>query len=81
MDNRQLLARVLALPITTWNYKAQAPEIRHLGPMAQDFFDAFHLGEGDTTISSVDIDGVNGTLSIVLSAQRRFPAKHPLDVR
>jgi cell shape-determining protein MreC len=29
-----------------------------MGPMAQDFYAAFRLGSGDTTITSVDPDGV-----------------------
>ena len=29
-----------------------------MGPMAQDFYAAFGLGDGDTTITSVDPDGV-----------------------
>ena len=33
-------------------------QVRHMGPMAQDFFMAFGLGEDPTRISSVDIDGV-----------------------
>src|SRR5262249_11428245 len=32
--------------------------IRHMGPMAQDFAAAFGLGENDTTISTVDAQGV-----------------------
>ncbi|MEO5764116.1 MAG: hypothetical protein ABIR52_02315 [Casimicrobiaceae bacterium] len=31
---------------------------RHMGPMAQDFWAAFGLGDGDTTISHVDVQGV-----------------------
>jgi peptidoglycan hydrolase CwlO-like protein len=44
--------------MTTWNYKTQAKTIRHVGPMAQDFTAAFHVGENDTTISTVDEGGV-----------------------
>eukprot|EP00960_Hanusia_phi_P048154 758786-Hanusia_phi.AAC.4 len=33
------------------------PQVRHMGPMAQDFFTAFGLGEDPTRISSVDLDG------------------------
>jgi hypothetical protein len=53
-----MLAKVAALPLSTWNYKAQDAGIRHLGPMAQDFKAAFGLGESDTGITSVDADGV-----------------------
>jgi len=46
------------IPLETWNYKTQVDDIRHIGPMAQDFYAAFGVGENDTTISTVDADGV-----------------------
>ena len=58
VDTRAILRGVLSLPISTWNYKSQAASVRHIGPMAQDFFAAFRLGEGDRTIATVDPDGV-----------------------
>src|SRR5258706_13726496 len=53
----EVLNKVAALPITTWNFKTMN-DGRHMGPMAQDFYAAFGLGGGDTTITSVDPDGV-----------------------
>ncbi|HWS55459.1 MAG TPA: tail fiber domain-containing protein [Pyrinomonadaceae bacterium] len=58
VDARAILRGVLSLPISTWNYKAQGASVRHIGPMAQDFFATFKLGEGDKTISTIDPDGV-----------------------
>jgi len=58
VDSGAVLEAVVALPISTWNYKAQEPSVQHIGPVAQDFYAAFKLGEGDTTISMVDADGV-----------------------
>lgn len=58
VDLQSLLDQVAELPLFTWNYKAQDPAIRHLGPMAQDFKAAFGLGETDTGITSVDAEGV-----------------------
>jgi hypothetical protein len=58
VNSRDVLRRVLNLPISTWNYKTQSAEIRHMGAMAQDFKAAFNLGENDTSISTVDPDGV-----------------------
>src|SRR5260370_270876 len=58
VDRWQLLARVLALPITTWKYKSQAASIRHIGPMAQDFHAAFDVGEDDKHITEIDEGGV-----------------------
>src|SRR6266849_4096937 len=58
VDKLQFLARVLTLPITTWNYKTQVASIRHIGPMAQDFFAAFNVGEDDRHITDIDEGGV-----------------------
>jgi hypothetical protein len=58
VDSRAILERVSELPISTWNYKTQDESIRHIGPMAQDFNAAFNVGENDTTISTVDAQGV-----------------------
>jgi hypothetical protein len=53
-----VLEKVAALKVQTWNYKSQSGGIRHIGPMAQDFYAAFHVGETDTGITTVDADGV-----------------------
>ena len=54
-----VLARVAALPISEWNFKADPAGQRHLGPMAQDFHAAFGLnGADDKHISVVDEGGV-----------------------
>ncbi|MBK7146026.1 MAG: hypothetical protein IPH76_12795 [Xanthomonadales bacterium] len=57
IDADQVLDRVLALPIAEWSYRA-APDVRHLGPVAEDFHTAFGLGEGATHIASLDTGGV-----------------------
>lgn len=57
-NGQEILARLAALPIETWNYKSQDASIRHIGPMAQDFHTAFNVGEDDKTISTVDAQGV-----------------------
>jgi hypothetical protein len=46
------------MPVRTWQYRAQPTSVRHMGPTAQDFRRAFGVGESDTTITSVDADGV-----------------------
>ena len=58
VDGRAVLAQVVSLPLTTWNYKAQDDSIRHIGPMAQDFHAAFGLGVSDKLIDTIDPDGV-----------------------
>ena len=53
-----ILERLATLAIHQWNYKAQNPGVRHIGPTAQDFRAAFGVGEDERRISSVDADGV-----------------------
>ena len=57
VDVGQILSAVLQLPMASWAYRNQ-PSVRHLGPVAQDFYQAFGLGDGDRTINTVDADGV-----------------------
>ena len=59
LDGEDVLSRLRQVPVTTWNYKSQDADIRHAGPMAQDFRAAFGLGESDLMINSIDIDGIN----------------------
>lgn len=58
INGREVLAKVSTMPVMTWNYRAQHKTIRHIGPTAQDFKEAFGLGESDTGITTVDADGV-----------------------
>ncbi|NOZ26546.1 MAG: hypothetical protein GXP39_00650 [Chloroflexi bacterium] len=58
VDREDVLEKVAWLPISTWNYKSQDDSIRHMGPMAQDFYAAFGLGEDDAYIGTIDADGV-----------------------
>jgi hypothetical protein len=58
INPRQVLEKVAALPLATWNYKSQDASIRHMGPTAQDFRAAFGLGESETGIATIDADGV-----------------------
>jgi len=58
VDTQAVLDKILALPINEWNYKHDGPQVRHVGPMAEDFYQAFGLGATDKGISSVDTGGV-----------------------
>ncbi|MFN0205606.1 MAG: DNRLRE domain-containing protein [Planctomycetota bacterium] len=55
---RDVLEKLVSIPVSTWNYKAQDSSIRHMGPMAQDFYSAFKLGSDNISISTIDADGV-----------------------
>jgi hypothetical protein len=57
LDDAQVLDRVGHLPIATWSYVTEHG-VRHVGPMAQDFYAAFGVGADDRHITSIDEDGV-----------------------
>lgn len=58
INGTQIVEALASLPISTWNYRSQSGSVRHLGPVAQDFYAAFGLGEDERHISAVDADGV-----------------------
>jgi hypothetical protein len=58
IDSQDVLARVVAMPVTQWSYKSEGAGVTHMGPMSQDFFAAFKLGTDDKTIGTVDESGV-----------------------
>ncbi len=69
VNGEELLLRLGKVPMTTWKYRADATNIRHLGPMAQDFSAAFGLGDSNKTISTVDASGVALAASQALEAR------------
>jgi hypothetical protein len=73
LDGEDLLRRVRGVPVTTWNYIVQGREVRHVGPMAQDWHRAFGLSADSLTINSGDFDGVN--LAAVQALERRTSAQ------
>ena len=58
LDPKVTLSRVASLPISTWSYKADGPGVRHAGPMSEDFYQAFQLGQDDKHISFTDSAGI-----------------------
>lgn len=60
IDFIELLNKIRYLDVSTWNYIDGSDEIRYMGPMSQDFHDAFKLGGNDNkSINTINIDGVN----------------------
>jgi Chaperone of endosialidase/Stigma-specific protein, Stig1 len=58
VDGREVLETLARVPMSTWSYEADDPSVRHLGPMAQDFHDAFGLGASDRSYDPIDAHGV-----------------------
>ncbi len=76
-DPDQILKALAEIPISTWNYVGQDSSIKHIGPMAQDFYDSFSVGEDDKHISTVDADGISlaaiqGLYSIVQDQEAKI---------
>jgi len=80
VDGESFLRKIATMPLTTWNYKTQAPEtFRHYGPMAQDFFEAFGKDSYgtigcDTLINQQDFLGVN--LIAIQALEKRTGTQH-----
>jgi len=58
VNGEELLRKLAQIPVREWNYKAQDPSVRHMGPTAQDFRAAFALGDFPLRINTIDADGV-----------------------
>jgi hypothetical protein len=72
VDPREVLTKVLAMPVTSWSYKS-SPDVRHIGPMAEDFYSAFAVGANDKGISVTDSAGV--TLAAIQGLHQEISAK------
>jgi hypothetical protein len=57
LDPKDVLSRVNALPVSLWSYKTES-DVRHIGPMAEDFRQSFGLGADDKHIAPGDQAGV-----------------------
>ena len=57
LDASTILSKLSDLDIQQWTYKAR-PDEKHVGPVAEDFYEAFGLGQGDENISTIDADGI-----------------------
>jgi endosialidase-like protein/trimeric autotransporter adhesin len=69
VDGEEVLSRLRGVPVTTWNMIGGDRRVRHLGPVAEDFWRAFGLGLGETAIGLGDIDGVNFAAAKALEAR------------
>jgi hypothetical protein len=58
VNTADILNSVVELPIKQWSYKSQDEGIEHVGPMAQDFWSRFKLGDDSLSISSIDPAGI-----------------------
>jgi trimeric autotransporter adhesin len=70
VEGEDILARIRTLPVSTWRYRDEADRSTlHIGPMAQDWHQAFGFAHDNTTINMSDFDGVN--LAAIQALERR----------
>jgi hypothetical protein len=58
IDATEILDRIAGLPLSSWRFKTESQDVRHIGPMAQDFKAVFGVGTDERRIATVDSDGV-----------------------
>jgi hypothetical protein len=80
VDGKQVLSKIVNFNLTSWNYIGQdKTKLRHYGPMAEDFYEAFGWdGVGkigvDDSINQADFDGIN-LIAIQALAQENIELK------
>ena len=74
VDSGAVLQRVAELPIQSWNFRHDNPNVRHVGPTAQDFRAAFGLGTDDQHIAPLDVNGVS--LAAIQELYRQVQAQN-----
>src|SRR5690606_1741641 len=62
--------RLDAMPITTWSFIGDPDHQRRMGPVAEDFYEAFGLGNVSTAIVVQDMAGVS--LAAIKGLSRRW---------
>jgi len=59
VDGKAVLEKLAAIPVQEWNYKWEKDsDVPNIGPMAQDFKAAFYPGRNETSITTLEFDGV-----------------------
>ena len=59
VDAKAVLDKLARVPIDQWNYKWEKDgDVPNIGPMAQDFKEAFYPGRDDKCITTLEFDGV-----------------------
>ena len=78
VEGEDILRKLAVLPVTSWRYRDDASARRYIGPVAQDFHGVFGLGT-DTTIATLDVDGV--TLAAIKALEARTAKIETLEAR
>ncbi|MFZ2038494.1 MAG: tail fiber domain-containing protein [Minisyncoccia bacterium] len=58
LDKIEILNKIADLDITKWNYKTEATSTTHIGPVAEDFYEKFTVGQNNRSIAALDTAGI-----------------------
>ena len=75
VDPSNVLERLAQMPISEYSYKSQDESIRHMGPMAQDFYPLFGLGEDKLRVSAMNLAGIALAAIQGLDSERQASAQ------
>ncbi len=78
LNASDILAKVNSLPILEWNYINEDPGIKHIGPLAEDFYSLFNVGNDAQHISTIDPAGI-ALLSIQALSAKESSSSSKLD--
>jgi hypothetical protein len=53
-----ILGKINTLSISEWNYKNENDNVKHIGPIAEDFYNIFGVGNDAKHISTIDPAGI-----------------------
>jgi hypothetical protein len=59
VDAEFVLSRIRRMPVSTYSYIGDSAGLRHLGPVAEDFYEAFSLGDSNKSINAQNMAGVS----------------------
>lgn len=69
VSGEEVLQLLRDIRVQKWSYKTDSSHVRHIGPMAQDFYKVFGLGSDEKVIGTVDADGV--ALAAIQALEKR----------
>ena len=73
VDSVEILDKLETLPVSLWSYTHENDDVRHMGPMAEDFYTVFKLGDTNKGIASLDSAGV--ALAAIKGLHQRLKLK------
>jgi hypothetical protein len=78
-----MLEKIDQLDVSRWNYKAQERYVTHIGPVAEDFYRIFKIGEAEDQLAPQDEIGVSlaGLKALLLKAREQQQQLDELESR